>query len=61
MVTIYNTEKLIEKATLKPWIEVDEDGEICYECPNCHLIEDFKYKYCPWCGQRTAETFGKQR
>ncbi len=65
MITVYKTEQLIEKAKLKPWIVVEEDGELWYECPNCHrgkLLfffrekpgEEFKYKYCPWCGQHTA-------
>ena len=53
------TLRALEKAKLKPWIKVEEDDEVCYECPNCHLIEDFRYKYCPWCGQHTAAVFGK--
>lgn len=53
------TLRALEKAKLKPWIKVEEDDEIYYECPNCYLIEDFRYIYCPWCGQYTAAEFEK--
>lgn len=32
--------------------------EKLWVCPRCGIMEEFEYKYCPWCGQKMRERYG---
>lgn len=54
-------EALKKEVSKKPYLQQDEQGNDCLECPNCDSFigysydckdEHYQINYCPYCGQR---------